>query len=167
MAGVQAPADVGRRQQPLHIGRALHHRAGVRMEREREAVVGDQVLDHRDALDEGGELAVVERRRLRPVGIHQQGTDEHVGAGGGEHRRGVRRGAAGGVERRLVQHEGHEAPDQREPVGVQPAAQCERIAGEVAERSQLGRREPETRHLGEHAVGRELAAPAGHLAHPP
>ena len=101
----------------------------------------------------------------RPARVHHDGPDEHVGAGGGHrcrHALGRRE-----VERRLVQHERHEAADEREPVGVEAGAQCRRLERQVADRTELGGGQPEARHLGEHAVGRQLPAPAGHLADAP
>ena len=42
-----------------------------------------------------------------------------------------------------------------------------RLTREEAGRPELGGHEPEALHLGEHALWRQLVAPAGHLAEPP
>ena len=103
----------------------------------------------------------------RPGGVGDERAHEHLGAGGGQAARRVLRGGAGAVERGLVQDERHEAADEREPVRVEPLAQRAGVERQPAERAELRRRQAEPGHLGEHALGRELQAPARHLAHAP
>ena len=115
--GVQAPADLGQLQHPLDVGRRLDLRAHVRVQREREAVLLDAALHLGEVAREALPRVVVERERGRPAGVGHDGRVEDLGAGGGQH--GGHPLGLGGVERLLVQHERHEAADEREPVAVE------------------------------------------------
>ena len=105
--------------------------------------------------------------RRRPAGVGHDRGDEHVGAGGGHGGRGAS-AAASRSGARLVQDERHEAADERAGrARPSRAAQRRRLEREPADRPELGGGEAERRHLGQHAVGRQLPAPAGHLADAP
>ena len=66
-----------------------------------------------------------------------------------------------------MQHDRHEPADEREPVAVESFPDLLGVERQVADRPKLGRAQAERRHLAEHALGVELATPAGDLADAP
>ena len=111
--------------------------------------------------------AVVELDARRPGGVDHGRGQEDVGAGGREDRGEAVRLGTGVVGRGLVEDERHERADQPQTVAVQERAQRDRVERQVAERTELGRAQPERGHLAQHPLGREHQTPAGDLAHAP
>ena len=67
----------------------------------------------------------------------------------------------------LVQDDGGEAADCGEVPGGQQPGHDRRVGGEEPVRAELGGGQPDLLHFGQDTLGRELVAPAGHLAHTP
>ena len=67
----------------------------------------------------------------------------------------------------LVQHDRGEPADRGEVPGGEELRHDGRVGGQEAVRAELGRGQADVGHLGQHPVGSQLVAPAGHLAHPP
>src|SRR5258706_3559997 len=67
----------------------------------------------------------------------------------------------------MVQHQWHEPAEDGHAELVEQRMQCSGVVGQPSERTELGRRDAQAGHLGEHAAGWHLQAPTGHLANSP
>ena len=167
VAGVEADRRGGLVEQPLDVGRLLEQRAGVGVDRQREPVGPHDLLEPGQVVGDAAPFGAVERERGRPVDVGDDGGVEDLGAGGGEQGGHAVRLGAGGLEVGGVEDERDEAADEPEAVAVEDRGQLRRVGGEPADGPELGGPQAEARHLAEHAVGRELAAPPGDLADAP
>ena len=61
----------------------------------------------------------------------------------------------------------HEAAHEPQPVAVEHRAHGGAVRRQPAQGAELGRRQPERSHLGQHPLGRQLQAPARDLADAP
>ena len=167
VTGVQAPRHVGVGERPVDLRRRLDERADVRVEHEVEALGRDEVGERAQVLAGALPPGLVEVRRRRPGGIRDERRDEDVAAGRGElGGRAGRIGARGG-EVGVVDHDRHEPADEPQLVAVELGAGLRAVERQPALRTQLGRRDPQVRHLGQHTIGRQLPPPARDLAHAP
>jgi len=110
---------------------------------------------------------VVQRRGCRPLEVGDERGDEDLRAGGRELRRRADGGVARGAEVGLVDHERDEAAYEPQSVPVELATGARAVERKPALRAELGGGETELCHLREHAIGRELQAPARDLADAP
>ena len=67
----------------------------------------------------------------------------------------------------VVQQHGREGADAAQTVFTKQRGQRARVGGQEAFGAKLGGRQSGVAHLGEHPLGRELIAPAGHFAYAP
>ena len=137
------------------------------MQDELEAEVCDELGDLVEMLRQPVPGGVVERLGSRPAGAHHHRCHEDIGTGIREHPRDPLRLGAGGRRVRLVQHQRHEAADEPQAVALELCSQGGRVEGKPVDGAELGRAEAERLHLGEHTLGRQHQAPAGHLADAP
>ena len=163
--GVQAPAGVGHRERALDVRGRLDLRADVRVQREREPVLGDPALELVEMAPEALPRVLVHLGARRPREVADRRRHEDLGARRGEHVRdlvGRRR-----VELGSCSTTGTNPPTSEQPVAVEPLADLLGVERQVADRPELGGAQAERRHLAEHALGVELATPAGDLADAP
>ena len=167
MTGIEAQADVGDIEQPLDVLGSLHDRAVVWVHGHAEPTFAGRGHHAVDPLPErapSGGIQPPGSLVALPAGRRRE--DEHAAA---ERRDRLRRGIDPrelSLEgRRVVQDRGDESRHEGEAVRVEERAL--RAAGQEPVRTELRRTEPEGSHLGEHALGRHLVAPPGHLADPP
>ena len=168
MARVEADVRLRAVEHTLDVLVLLDHCPPVGMEH-----VDDPVLAGRGV--QGGECG----QQVRPLRVAQIDARRPVvvdDCGGAENRRSeVREQGCGAVhlrERRVegsrvVEHDGQEPAHELQVVPVEQLSGCSRVVPEVAVGAGLGGDDPQRPHLCEHAVGRELDAPARHLADPP
>ena len=166
--GVEAEANIAALEHHVDVVLGLHDRLHVGVQHLIESVLGADLIDDPEHLHHVPALVGVERARDRPVGIEDDGGDE------------FRRAcpleeicdATGFVDRPLahrgiVKHDGGEATDERHVVlrelGLDVLGRCRQEAG----RAELGSRQTQARHLGEHARCGEHRSPAGDFADAP
>jgi hypothetical protein len=167
VAGVEAERHAAAVQHPVDLVRTLDDGAHVRVQRGADAAVGGGGREPVEVAEQRGPRGGVEDRAL-VVAVEAGRGGEHEGPGA--------RGDEAverplhlrlGVVPRVVQHHRDEAADGRQPVRRQRAHLLGRVRREEAVGAELGRGQADPAHLGEHAGGRELVAPAGHLADAP
>ena len=167
VAAVEAPRHVGVRERLLDVRGGLRQRADVRVQDELQALRRGEVRDLAQVRAHALPPGLVEGRGRRPVEVGDERRHEHVGAG----RRELGRGTPGLLTRvaelGLVHDDRHEAADEPQPVAVELGPGQRAVERQPAQRTQLGGRDPERPHLREHAIRRQLQAPARDLADPP
>ena len=168
VARLENEGDISRVDHPLDLVRGLHEGVDVGVEDLGQAVPSAHLIEPADVGEHLRPLILAERRALPVVGVGHDTGDEVLGAGRGEHSGAALRDLellipTGGVG----EGEGVEASGETESVGVEQRSQLGGIGRQVTDGAELGGRESEPGHLGEHPGGRELLTPAGHLADTP
>ena len=151
----------------LHVVGALDHGPDVRMQHGRDpAVRGERGEPVQVAQQRRPALVVQDRARVVAGQAAVGGQDERRRAGRDEP---VEHPVDGGcrVVPGDVQHHRHEPADGVQVVLGEGVGELRRIRGEEAVGADLGGRETDLAHLGEHSLGRELVPPAGDLADTP
>ena len=168
--GVEAPAGVGQPPASRSISAArLDLGADVRVQREREPVLLDDRARSpaRLAREPVQASSSSGRGGDQPSSATTAATNSSAPALGEDGGAALGRGARGERGRARAAR----AARTRRPAAGRGGRARSRIAcrlvRQIADRAELGAAQAELRHLGEHPLGRQHPAPAGHLAHAP
>ena len=169
VAGVEAPGDVGVRERLLDVVRGLDQRADVRVQDELEALGGDEVGERAQVRARALPAVVVERRRARTSSrsCTSAATNTLGAAPAASWPRRARACSRVGARSPSCTTTGTKPADEAQAVAVELARHGGAVERQPAQRPELGGRQPELGHLGQHALGRELQAPARDLADAP
>ena len=133
MPGVEAPADVGDGERALDVGRGLDERADVRVQHEREAVPGDDLVDLGEMARQKLPAGVAELRCARDHAASTTAAATNTSAPAAASSAAIRSASARAASRRrLVQDERDEGGDEAQAVAVELRAQLVRVEREIA-----------------------------------
>ncbi len=118
MSRVEAECCVATFEETLHVFGAFDLGSIMWVEDDAEAVIGPDLLYHRERGEQLRPLAVLQARGLLVALLpRRSGDHQHAGAGRGEELRlSLYRGKLRVARLRAMEHDRHEAPDQLEPV---------------------------------------------------
>jgi hypothetical protein len=167
MPGIQAQGDPGAVQDLLYLLAGLDHGADVGMQYRPDAAARGQLGQPVEVGEQHHPAVVVEQRPgVIALGAGDRRQDQDARARGGvavQEPVDLGHGVVGAD----VEEQGGEPADGLEVVLVQDSGHGVGLAGQEAVGAELGGGQADLAHLGQHPVGTELMAPAGHLAHAP